>query len=335
MNILVIKDDKPGHYNQTEGLLLCLKEIFSNLEVEYIEIEIRSKLSRSLLRFLLNYFPNFFEKKPKLKYLSFFYRKFKLPKNTPDLIISTGGNTSNINAWFTKAYKCKNILNGALRGLKEELFTFITTVIDLGYKNQIILDVAPSLITKEKLELSANKFLEEKKLPKDNVYYTLLIGGDGAGYKYDVKFYDNLIDFVKKVSKEKNIKWLISTSRRTSIKVEEKLKNNLTECCAYFVDYNKNPQKVMFPFLALGEKTFVTEESSSMISEAISSGKATYTFSIDYSKSDKNYKKLLEKFEKDKFIVRIRQFNINFEETRVFNELNSDLKIALKKILND
>jgi hypothetical protein len=31
-------------------------------------------------------------------------------------------------------YNSKNLLNGALRGLKEGLFTYVTTVIDLGYK---------------------------------------------------------------------------------------------------------------------------------------------------------------------------------------------------------
>ena len=44
MNILVLKDDKPGHYNQTEGLILYLKEIFEDLEVEYIEIEIKNSM---------------------------------------------------------------------------------------------------------------------------------------------------------------------------------------------------------------------------------------------------------------------------------------------------
>ena len=309
MRVLFLKDDKPGHYNQTEGLLLYLREIFPNLEVEYIEVEIKSKFSRKILRYLLNNFSSFFEKKSRLKYISFFYKKFELPKKNPDLIISTGGNVSNINAWFAKTYSCKNILNGALRGLKEELFTYVTTVIDLGYKNQIILDVAPSLITKEKLELSANKFLEEKNLLKDTIYYCLLIGGDGAGYKYDDKFYDDLIAFVKNLSKEKNIKWLITTSRRTPEKIEEKLKNNLKDFCAYFVDYNKNPQKVMLAFLGLSEKVFVTEESSSMISEAISSGKNVFTLGNEYSNTDENYKKILEKFVKNNFIKRIYIYN--------------------------
>jgi mitochondrial fission protein ELM1 len=331
MKVLFLKDDKPGHYNQTEGLLFYLREIFPNLEVEYIEVEIKSKFSRKILRFLLNNFSSFFERKSRLKYLSFFYKNYKLPKNNPDLIISTGGNVSNINAWFSKAYNCKNILNGALRGLKEELFTYVTTVIDLGYKNQIILDVAPSLITKEKLELAANKFLEEKKLSKEFIYYSLLIGGDGAGYKYDDKFYNDLIDFVKNISMEKNIKWLITTSRRTPEKIEEKLKNSLKDFCAYFVDYNNNPQKVMLPFLGLSEKIFVTEESSSMISEAILSEKDVITLRGKDIKLGFNYQKILDKFVTSNYIMRYK-FDENIE--KFISKKNNNL-YKYKNILKD
>ena len=313
MNILVLKDDKPGHYNQTEGLLIYLKEIFEDLEVEYIEIEIKSKLTRKLLKILLNTFPMFFRENS-IKYLSFFYKKYTIPKNKPDLIISTGGNTANLNVWFSKIYKCKNILNGALRGLREELFTHITTVIDLGYKNQIILDVAPSVITKEKLKESGIEFIKNKKLSINDKYYTLLIGGDGAGYNYDNKFYNNLIEFVKNISIKKNIKWLITTSRRTPLDIEREMKEKLKDYCAYFVDYNKNPEKVMSSFLSLSEKVFVTEESSSMISEAILSEKDVFTIGIINNKSDNNYKKILDKFVKSGYIIRSEMNNkFNFE----------------------
>jgi uncharacterized protein len=313
MNVLVIKDDKPGHYNQTEGLILYLKEIFEDLEVEYIEIKIKSKFTRKILRFLLNTFPNFFTENS-IKYLPFFYEKFTIPKNKVDLIISTGGNTSNLNVWFSKTYKCKNILNGALRGLKEELFTYITTVIDLGYKNQIILDVAPSAITKEKLKESGIEFIKNKKLSINDKYYTLLIGGDGAGYKYDNSFYDNLIEFVKNISIKRNIKWLITTSRRTPLDIEKEMKNKLKDYCVYFVAYNINPEKVMSSFLSLSEKVFVTEESSSMISEAILSEKDVFTIGVGNNKSDSNYKNILHKFVKSGYIVRCEINNeFNFE----------------------
>ncbi|BAK74166.1 ELM1/GtrOC1 family putative glycosyltransferase [Arcobacter sp. L] len=309
MKVLFLKDDKPGHYNQTEGLLFYLREIFPNLEVEYIEVEIKSKFSRKILRFLLNNFSSFFERKSRLKYLSFFYKNYKLPKNNPDLIISTGGNVSNINAWFSKAYNCKNILNGALRGLKEELFTYVTTVIDLGYKNQIILDVAPNTITKEKLLEKSIEFSSLHNLDINQKYYSLLIGGDGAGYKYEDKFYTDLIDFVGKISKEKNIRWLITTSRRTPLSVENRLEMELKDYCSYFVSYNKKEEKVLLAFLGLSEAIFVTEESSSMISEAISSAKDVFTIGNEYSNSDENYKNILNKFELNNFIKKIDIFN--------------------------
>lgn len=331
MKVLVIKDDKPGHYNQTEGLVLYLKEMYNDLEVEYIQIEIKSKLTRKILRFLLNTFPSFFTQNS-LKYLSFFYKNYSIPKNIPNLIISTGGNTSNLNAWFAKVYKCKNILNGALRGLKEKLFTNITTVIDLGYKNQIILDVAPNTITKEKLLEKSEEFLKLNNLDINQKYYTLLIGGDGAGYKYDNKFYDDLIKFVIEISKEKNIKWLITTSRRTPLEIENKLEKILKEYYSYFVAYNKKEEKVLLPFFGLSEAIFVTEESSSMISEAISSSKKVFTIGNEYSDADENYKSILKKFELNNQIVRLNNFY--FEESKYeFNNknINNEFRNFIKK----
>jgi mitochondrial fission protein ELM1 len=333
MKVLVIKDDKPGHYNQTEGLLLYLKEIYEDLEVEYIQIEIKSKLTRKILRFLLNTFPDFFTENS-LKYLSLFYKKYDIPKYKPDLVISTGGNTSNLNVWFSKVYKCKNILNGALRGLKEEFFTYITTVIDLGYKNQIILDVAPNTITKDKLLEKSEEFLKLHNLDSNQKYYTLLIGGDGAGYKYSNKFYDDLIDFLEKVSKEKSIKWLITTSRRTPLEIENKLEERLKNYYSYFVSYNKKEEKVLLAFFGLSEAIFVTEESSSMISEAVSTLKSVYTIGVQNSNPDKNYRTILNKFVKNDFIIRIdlRTFEVNDLREKNISSIETVLNKEVRKI---
>lgn len=332
MNILIIKDDKPGHYNQTEGMLLSLQEIYPEMTVEYSEIEIRSKLSRKLLRILLNNTTTFFTNASALKFIHYFYKKFDLPKHNPDLIISTGGNTANLNAWFAKAYNAKNILNGKLRGLDEELFTNITTVIDLGYKNQIVIDVAPNTITSEKLEIESKNFLETHNL--NGEFYSLLVGGNGAGYIYDDRFYEELINFVIKTSDTNKIKWLITTSRRTPLKIEEKLRERLENYCAYFVAYNKKSEKVLLPFLGLSKAVFVTEESSSMISEGISSQKPIYTLSGKDAHPDSNYQKILQKFLISKRIKRIKisqleDFEIQLEDFEMMAD-DSYVEIAKK-----
>ena len=319
MNILVLKDDKPGHYNQTEGILIDLKSKYNNLNIEYIEVEIKSKISRKLLRFLLNNFSMLFERNS-INIIGYFYKKFTMPNNKPDLIISTGGNVSNINAWLSKYFQCKNILNGALRGLNENLFTYITTVIDLGYKNQIILDVAPNIITKEKLTEKSEEFIHLYNLDTNQKYYTLLIGGDGAGYKYDDKFYNDLIFFVKKISKKRNIKWLITTSRRTPKDVEIKLEEELKNCSSYFVSYNKKEEKILTPFLGLSKAIFVTEESSSMISEAISAKKAVFSIRPESYKKNKKYQSLIDKFINNKTLksIGIKDYNnLDFDDFNI------------------
>jgi mitochondrial fission protein ELM1 len=336
MNILVIKDDKPGHYNQTEGLVLLLKDIYPNSNIEYIDIEIKNKISRKILKYLLNRFPKLFKDIKSFRYLKYFYKKFSIPKIKPDLIISTGGNTSNFNAWLSLAHGSKNLLNGALRGLKEELFTYVTTVIDLGYKNQIILDVAPNTITKEKLIEKSIEFSKLHNLDINQKYYSLLIGGDGAGYKYNDKFYDDLIDFVEKVYKEKNIKWFITTSRRTPLEIENKLEEKLKDYCSYVVSYNKKEEKVLLPFFGLSEAIFVTEESSSMISEAISSGKNVFTLGNEYSNSDENYKKILNKFESNKQIIRVNNFYLQYNDYKFKNDrINNQFRNFIKDKCNE
>ena len=330
MNILIIRDDKPGHYNQTEGLLVALKNIYPNSNIEFIEVEINNKINRKFLKFLLNKFTFFFTNRFNLKYLFLFFKKYNLPLSKPDLILSTGGNTANLNAWLSKAYNSRNILNGALRGLKEELFFCITTVIDLGYKNQLILDVAPSVINEDSLKKKSEEFLKVNIFDKKIIHYALLIGGDGSGYKYDEEFYNKLIYFVKKVSKEKSIKWLITTSRRTSLDIENKLEKELSDYCTYFVSFNKKEEKVLLPFLGLSKFIFVTEESASMISEAIASLKPVFTISNNLDTDNINYNRILEKFENEKKIKRIFNLEKNDFDNKNFRIENLSEKLEKK-----
>jgi mitochondrial fission protein ELM1 len=334
MNILVIRDNKPGHYNQTEGLLCGLNKIYPDATVQYCSVEIKGKFSRKILKLLLNIMSSFFQNKQSLNYLDRFYKTYQLPQNRPDIIISTGGNTAGINAWLAQAYHAKNILNGALRGLKEELFTAVTTVIDLGYSNQIILDAAPNTMIAQSLKEKAKDFASEHHLDTSKKYYSLLLGGDGAGYRYNESYYDALIKLVKEMAAKQKIRWLITTSRRTPINIEKKMRRTLTEESAYFVSYHHKEEKVLLPFLGLSEAVFVTEESSSMISEAVSARKPVYTLGISSAKPDENYQNILQKFVLQKRIQRtetdrLEHFEIKSDDFMTLQE-DSCEEVAMK-----
>ena len=64
-------------------------------------------------------------------------------------------------------------------------------------------------------------------------------------------------------------------------------------------------------FLGLSEVVFVTEESSSMISEAISARKPIFTIACENANPDSNYQNILEKFTLNQKIKRINIFKLN------------------------
>ncbi len=323
--VLVLSDGKPGHYNQSFGIAKALDEI-ETIETDWVQLRFRMKFFRSIIKYCLKYrkIRSFFEKKYSLKYVPFFYTLTpKTELSTYDYIISTGGDTAFLNAWISISNpETYSIYNGNPRGLNFLPFNAITTVIDLGFENQIILDVAPTMIqisNKKNDSIILEKFgLSQKS------YFVLLIGGNGAGYQYMDADIERLIKQSNRISKKLNISWLVTTSRRTTIEHEKRLKIALS--AAYFVDYHREPQKVMKDFLALAEIVFVTEESSSMISEAIASGKPVVTLYPKEMKPDSNYKKILQKFENEKRIIRttIEQFGEIDYRSKIFSPIQRD-----------
>ena len=111
------------------------------------------------------------------------------------------------------------------------------------------------------------------------------------------------------------------------------MRKRLEKYCAYFVAYNKKPEKILFPFLGLSKVVFVTEESSSMISEGISSQKPIYTLSPKEAHPDSNYKKILQKFLIKKRIKRIEisrfeDFKVHLED---FKTIKTDSYVEMAK----
>lgn len=91
-------------------------------------------------------------------------------------------------------------------------------------------------------------------------------------------------------------------------------------------------KKILLAYLGLSQKNFVAEESVSMISEAISSCKPVYTLRHEIINSDENYQRILDKFENNKKIKRVKFSNkINLDFTFDF-ELNKKIKNYKGKI---
>ena len=72
-----------------------------------------------------------------------------------------------------------------------------------------------------------------------------------------------------------------------------------------FIAFHKPPHKVDAGFLELSTAVFVTEESASMVSEAVASKKPVITLVPGHHDADKSYRKILQKVSEKKRIQRV------------------------------
>ena len=332
-NILVLSDGRPGHYNQSLAVAEAIKQSEPLSDVTLMEVKVK-KNRKYLLRLLLNcnWGRKWLKEHMTPVKIAWFYEGYNY-KKSPDIVVSAGKDTSMLNALLGMMYDAKTLFVGHPKKLDHDLFSAVLTVLDLGFENQILLDVAPTTISLVEPEKRSSALLE-LGLDENAHYKVLLIGGNGSGYIYDSEDIKNLIEGVNK----ENENWLVTTSRRTDILFEEKMKKMMN--ASYFVDYNKEPQRIMKNFLLVAEIVYVTEESASMVSEAIASGKPVVTLRPTKSNPDTNYQKILEKFEKEKRIVRIsieemKSFKVDMENFHLLQQSSLDeLRYKLKEVLN-
>jgi len=327
MRVAVLKDNKAGHYNQSLAVSKAIQELYEDIQVDIYNIKVY-KLSKYLLRFMLNnhFGRKLLSKSFSLKFVKFFY-KIDKPLSEADIIVSSGKDTSMLNIWLKLVYEAKSIYIGHPKKLNYKLFDIVFTILDLGFENQIVLNVSPTLPYSGDIE----KFCKEYNLDINDSYYTLLIGGDGSGYQYSEKEYDNLISFVNSHQEKK---WLVTTSRRTPLHIEKKMQKDMK--CAIFVAYNQEPKKVVGAFLKLCDMAFVTQESASMLNEAISFQKPVISLYPKDKKEEDNYKAILNNLSKKEYIYmqdinELREFRVEDIKLKTLKQNSIDEMIEKLK----
>lgn len=266
--VWVISDGIAGHYRQSEGVVLALRAL-ANVQETWLTITLKNGLYRQLLKWQIN--SGSFD----LALLKRAYPDLVLPENRPDIIIGAGGKNLYAVAVLAQHFQAKSVFIGSLRGMKPAVFDLIFSI-DAHLEPQYTkLDIAPMPIDNKTL-LSAKTawYQQNPKLPKDKPIYTMLIGGDGAGVTYQAADWQQLAQSMNQLAQAQNIRWLVTTSRRTPVIAEQILQQQLQpDALVQAVYWHENPQKIMQAYLAIGERIFITAESMTMLTEAIYANK--------------------------------------------------------------
>ena len=272
MNILILSDGKAGHINQS---VAYAKHCKANYEI----VSVTFKSNRiKMLSYLLDY----------LYVHSTSLFKLGQPQGKVfDTIVSTGSDTYYANKTLSQIHGLKSITMMLPKGYKYNFDTIFAQQHDNPPKRKNIISLPANMSFTEPKGL----FTPTKKA------IGIIIGGDNAVFTMQEERLKQQIDFIVETFKDYEI--ALTTSPRTSPTIEKMLEQyHFT----YSVIFSQNKINPIADFLEHCETVFITMDSTSMISEAISYGHACVEVLPLDEKKDNKFYKMAQSLEKEGFL---------------------------------
>lgn len=284
--VLVLSDGKPGHEKQSitvaKSLAARAHEKTPPYEIitEKIDVEFKNSWRRTLFPFFALFFIPFAQ--GRLQGLRFFLRRESLEKierTNPDVIISTGSSLTPLNLILAKENLAKSVVI-MKPSFPFNLFRYDLALIpahDRGLVPRENFRIQGSLseVDTDMLEVSRDLLGRGLQYPH-LVRFSLFLGGETRNFKPIPSDVENILKELEKASAASNGFYLVTTSRRTPEAVNRFLRERIKDfprCQLSVIATEDHRAEVVPGMMALAEALIVTEDSLSMITEALSSGK--------------------------------------------------------------
>jgi mitochondrial fission protein ELM1 len=298
--VWVISDDQPGHYNLSRGVVAALRRI-QPVQEDWVKLKLRVGLARNFLRAYLNHA----DKPGSPAWLRLFYRMDQLPRGGCDLIVSAGGKTSFASAWLAQYLNVPNVYAGSLRRLSPRLFSVVLTLEPIeGAASNLVVDLPPSAVDFDDMQSRGQRLLDRLESGGQQCW-ALLIGGNGAGYEYRQRDWQTLVELMHALARRYGIRWLLASSRRTGGRAERLLRQCLDSSLVADASWYEDGQAFSAEvYLGAAERVFVTEDSMTMLTEAIYSRRPVVSLRPRRAGPTDRYARMLQSFSESGYLCR-------------------------------
>ncbi len=280
--IWLISEGSPGHVTQSLGLCEQIGKL-RPIRIERVETRFSfGGFVRDLIRRV--WFSSRGRALP-LWFVKRFLGVTELPVDRPDLVISSGGKSVFAARSLARIFKVPFVFIGERKPYPPGCFDLVFTPSE--FENEEVdrrMDLIPTKISQASVEEAAVKW---EGRPEGRLWLCL-IGGSSRSHHFTDEDWTALARGLHLLAAKHQVRWLVTTSRRTGVQVEKFLRARLDPAIvADAVWWCHEPKKLMEAYLGASEQIFVSQDSISMATEAIASGRGVVLFapeSVDFPK---------------------------------------------------
>ncbi|OGW81142.1 MAG: hypothetical protein A3G33_10055 [Omnitrophica bacterium RIFCSPLOWO2_12_FULL_44_17] len=298
--ILFIHDGRAGHASQIGGIRKEFEKLKMNLsseyEFEYQELEVRfkSEFHRKIF-YILGFFMIPFAQ-GNLSWLCYFLEDECakiLEELHTDIVVSAGSSLVSLNLMLKNENQAKSVVlmtpSFPYQGHREDLLIIPEHDRNFTRSAHIVRTlITPNRVDEELLARSRKELIEQAAFQRsERKKVAVFIGGDSRAYRFEPEAVTKWIRDLKEWAKNAEVGLLVTTSRRTKSHIEKTIKEELQSdpLCELLVIANEsNIPNVTYGMLSLSEIAVVTEDSISMISEALSARKKVIVMQLGNGK---------------------------------------------------
>lgn len=262
--IWIVSEGSPGHVSQSVGLVEAIKARVAVQPVQVFGRMMARGWARSLIRAYMGKggraLPSWLL--PKVA-------KIEIPDDAPapDLIVSSGGKSVVAARTWAQNFGVPYVFIGYRSRYPAGWFHTVISHVpgEWEERNAIAVELIPTPVTPALI--AAQGSVEPGT-------WCMAIGGSSPGCRFEERDWRDLAAGMNTLAQNENAKWLLTTSRRTGIVVERILKAHLDpRIIKDAIWWADRPRRELYQFMARSEYIFVTHDSVTMVTEAVSSGK--------------------------------------------------------------
>ena len=356
--ILILRDDRAGHTSQSEAIMKEFKQLQTSLPPDYefefrsVDIQFKSNWRRKLF-FVSAFFALPFIQ-GQLNFLNFFLKPdctATLRDLHADIIISAGSGLAPLNLLLKRENLAKSIV------VMKPSFPYAARFFDLlivpvhdvfpKQASRVVRTfVTPSRVDEDLLRISRDRLKAIAPLSSNGKRrVSIFIGGNTKSYQHKPEDFRKWLSVLKECAEDGKWELLVTTSRRTEPEISAMIKEELAQHPAtklLIIANESNIENAAYGMLALCETAFVTEDSISMVSDAVSAGKSVLVMQLGNGKLPKKHIRfhqaleasaLIQRADATNFRAKLKALNGAQKKDSISEQQSHLIQESLRKLL--